>query len=157
MIELAMALAGEVRFWHWLALGLALLVAELATGSTYLLWPAVAAWIAGVALLLFPLGFAAQLGVFAVAAIALTILGRRYLRGRWLAESDAPAVNEPAQRLIGARAVAEGSFEGGVGRVRLGDTLWRAETHDPVGHGDAVEVVAVSGATLFVRRILALP
>jgi inner membrane protein len=141
-----------IEYWHWLLLGLVLLIAELATGSTYLLWPAVAAWIVGVAALVLPIGFAPQLTIFSIATIALTITGRTYIRGKWLTQGGDPHLNEPAARLIGAVAYAAGDFHEGAGRVKLADSEWRAESADPIAAGDAVTVLAVDGATLKVRR-----
>lgn len=144
-------LAG-VEYWHWLVLGLALLIAELLTGSTYLLWPAVAAWIVGVIALLFAIAFPAQLAIFSVATIALTLTGRTYVKGRWLMSGGDPHLNEPAARLIGSVAYAAADFVEGAGRVKLADSEWRAESSDPIAAGDAVSVYAVDGATLKVRR-----
>jgi inner membrane protein len=141
-----------VEYWHWLVFGLALLIAELMTGSTYLLWPAVAAWIVGVVALLVAIAFPTQLAIFSIAAIALTLTGRTYVKGRWLTPGGDPHLNEPAARLIGAVAYAAGDFAEGAGRVKLGDSEWRAECADPIAAGDAVTVLSVDGATLKVRR-----
>jgi hypothetical protein len=146
-------LLGEIQYWHWLALGLALLIAEIMTGSSYLLWPAVAAWITGVLALLLPIGWPAQVVIFSAAAIVLTLTGRTYIRGRWLTRRDGPALNEPHDQYVGQRGTAAGAFSGGVGRVRLGDTEWRAESDEPVADGALVEVTGVHGATVRVRTV----
>lgn len=147
------ALLGQIQPWHWLALGLAFLVAELASGSTYLLWPAASAWLVGLLLFFLPIGVGGQLLIFAGATIALTLTGHRYVRGRWLTQGGDPQLMEPGLRFRGRQAVAAGPFEHGVGRVRLDDTEWRAESLDAIGAGEKVEVLAVEGATLKVRRL----
>ena len=143
----------EVTPWHWFGIGLVLLIAELSTGTTYLLWPAVAAWITAVLLLLFPLPLPFQLLAFGAVTIGLTLSGRRYLKGKWL-KGDDKGLNDRGKTLVGASGVAAGSFENGVGRVKLGDSEWRAESNDAIGAGDAVSILAVEGATLkVVRRV----
>jgi hypothetical protein len=142
----------QLEFWHWLALGLALLLAELVTGSTYLLWPAVAAWITGLAAMILGVPWAAQLIIFALAAIALLLFARPLVKNRLLMGPETD-VNEPGKQLSGARAVAVQAFEQGLGRVRLGDTEWRAASDEPIAEGDAVTVTGTDGATLQVRRI----
>lgn len=142
----------EVTPWHWFGIGLVLLIAELSTGTTYLLWPAVAAWITAILLLIFPLPIPFQLLAFGAVTIGLTLSGRRYLKGKWLKGDDNKALNERGKMLVGSSGVAAGSFENGVGRVKLGDSEWRAESSDAIGAGDAVSILAVEGATLKVAR-----
>jgi hypothetical protein len=141
----------EITPWHWFGLGLVLLIGELTTGTTYLLWPAVAAWITAILLFVFPLPVPFQLLAFGLVTLGLTLSGRRYLRGKWLKGGD-KALNDRGKLLVGATAVAAGNFENGVGRVKLGDSEWRAESEDAIGAGDAVSVLAVEGATLKVAR-----
>lgn len=141
--------------WHWLALGLIILVGEFATGSTYLLWPAAAAWLVGLLLLLAPIGWPIQFALFAAATIALTLLGRAYLNEKLLGVLPGPLLNSPAQDLIGRLGVVEQDFAHGVGRVRLADTVWRAESSDSLAAGARVEIIAVDGATLKVKSAAA--
>jgi membrane protein implicated in regulation of membrane protease activity len=146
------ALLAHLEAPHWFGLGLVLLVAELATGTTYLLWPAVAAWLAGLILLFVPLALPAQLTIFAAATLVATLTGRSYLKGRLLGGGGDPLMNDRALQLVGARVVAVGVFEHGYGRVRLGDSEWRGASPDAIGPGDALVVTSVEGATLHVRR-----
>ena len=138
---------------QWLALGLVLLIAELSTGTTYLLWPAMAAWVTGLVLMFVPLPLPAQLTIFAAVTLATTLTGRTWLKGRMLGAPGDDAMNDRGRQLVGAKGIAAGVFENGVGRVRLGDSEWRGASSDAIGAGDAVEVLAVEGATLTVRRL----
>ena len=45
---------------HWLILGFALLVAEIASGTSYILWPAVAALFVGLVKLVVPIDWEMQ-------------------------------------------------------------------------------------------------
>jgi membrane protein implicated in regulation of membrane protease activity len=145
------AFLSSVGAAHWFALGLVLLIAELFSGTTYLLWPAVSAWLVGLVMLFLPLPMAAQLTVFGVATLATTLTGRNYVKGPLLGPGAA-TMNDRAAQLVGAKGQAATAFENGVGRVKLGDSEWRGASDDAIGAGDPVVVLSVDGATLNVKR-----
>ncbi|GIK50770.1 MAG: NfeD family protein [Hyphomonadaceae bacterium] len=135
---------------HWLVLGLVLLIAEMASGTTYLLWPAVAAFITALISLAGATGWLADISMFAVLVIALTWFGRPLVE-RWKKEGAASGLNERSAALIGARGVIA-NFANGVGSVKVQDTIWRAVSDEALEPGQAVVVDSVDGATLKVKR-----
>lgn len=135
---------------HWLVLGLVLLIAEMATGTTYLLWPAVAAFVTALLSLLLPTTWAQDLGLFALLVIVLTGFGHPLVQ-RWREAGRASGLNERSQSLVGARGVIT-VFDNGAGSVKLGDTVWRAVSAEPLAPGEAVEVASVDGVTVHVKR-----
>jgi membrane protein implicated in regulation of membrane protease activity len=136
---------------HWLILGLILLIAEMASGTTYLLWPAVAGFVTGVVSYTGATTWAMDVGLFAVLVIALTAFGRPLVQ-RWRNEGAASGLNERGAGLIGARGVVA-NFADGVGAVKVNDTMWRAVSAEPLEAGQAVEIAAVEGVTLTVKRV----
>jgi len=138
---------------HWLVLALVLLIAELATGTTYLLWPAVAAGVTGLIALFFPTSVYIEIGVFAGLTILLTLLGRPLVRNLRMAAENAPVLNERDKTVIGARAVAMNAFINGAGQVKLGDSVWRAQSSEAIAAGQAVEVLSVDGTTVTVKAV----
>lgn len=135
---------------HWLVLGLVLLIAEMATGTTYLLWPAVAAFFT--ALISF-LGFTtwmADIAIFAVLVIVLTIFGQPIVK-RWRSEGGASGLNDRAATLVGKRGVID-AFANGAGSAKVGDTMWRVVSDETLEAGAEVEVVGTQGVTLKVKR-----
>jgi membrane protein implicated in regulation of membrane protease activity len=137
---------------HWFAIGLAFLVAEVVTGTTYLLWPAAAAVITAAFALVMPGNPLAHWAVFAVLTLGLTLTGHTYVRGRWLKRKEHLVLNERAHTLVGMSGLADGAFAAGVGRVKLDDTVWRATSAEAIGAGERVEIVGVEGSTLLVKR-----
>jgi membrane protein implicated in regulation of membrane protease activity len=135
---------------HWLVLGLVLLIAEMASGTTYLLWPAVAAFITALISLTGLTNGVVELILFAVQVILLTWLGRPLVR-RWRNEGAASGLNERGSSLIGSRGVVA-NFANGVGSVKVQDTVWRAISEEPLEPGESVVIDAVDGATLRVKR-----
>jgi membrane protein implicated in regulation of membrane protease activity len=142
----------RVEPMHWFAIGLLFLVAEVATGTTYLLWPAAAAVVTAAFAVIFPGNPLAHWAVFAVLTLALTLTGHFYVRGRWLKRKEHIVLNERAHTLVGQSGMAEAAFVAGVGRVKLDDTAWRATSADEIGAGERVEIVGIEGSTLLVRR-----
>lgn len=136
---------------HWLVFGLALLIAEMATGTTYLLWPAVAAFLTALVSWMAPTSWSAEFAVFAALVVALTAFGRPLLQ-RWREQGGASTLNERSASLIGERGQIT-AFENGVGSVKLNDTIWRAASSEQLAPGENVEIVAVDGVTLKVKRL----
>ena len=135
---------------HWLVLGLILLIVEMATGTTYLLWPSVAAFATALVALIFPTNWIAEMALFAVLIIALTYFGHPLVK-RWRDEGAASGLNERNLTMIGKRGVVA-NFANGVGSVKIADTIWRAVSEDALEAGQNVEVAGVDGVTLKVRR-----
>ncbi|HEX8568342.1 MAG TPA: NfeD family protein [Caulobacteraceae bacterium] len=140
-------------FWVWLTVGLVILAAELATGSGWLLWPAVSAGIvAYLTLLGVDVGLPGEIGLFAVLTIAATFASRRFLKRRADVLID---VNEPG-RLVGRTGLATSDFVGGYGRVAVEGCEWAAELEgeQALPEGAKVEVAALAdGARLVVRKV----
>lgn len=139
-------------FWIWVGIGAVILTAELATGSGWLLWPAVSAGIvAYLTLLGIDIGLPGEIGVFALLTIATTLLSRRFIKPRLAAITD---VND-AGRLIGRTGRATSPFVEGYGRVAVEGCEWAAELEngEVLEEGAKIEVAALAdGARLVVRE-----
>lgn len=136
---------------HWVALGLILLIAEMSTGTTYLLWPAVAAFVTALVAWLAPVNWIAEVALFAVLMLALTYFGHPMVK-RFRAEGAASGLNERSASLIGNRGVVA-NFANGVGSVKVKDTVWRALSEEALEAGQQVEITGVDGSTLKVKRV----
>lgn len=147
----------SMPFWYWFVLAVVLLIVEISTGTTYFLWPAAAATVAGL-LDLWPLDghWRTQLLVFAVVTVVLTVFATPKVKP-WLHKSqkDHLTLNERGQQKIGKRVKVEEAFSAGEGRVRFGDSVWAAASEDGADHakGAEVEIVRVDGATLRVKAV----
>ena len=135
---------------HWLVFGLALLIAEMATGTTYILWPAVAALITSfLALVGVDSGFM-QLAIFAALTILLTAFGHPIVK-KWRDARSGRSLNERAAHMVGTRGVLT-AFANGIGSMKINDSIWRAESDETLQAGDQVEIASVHGITVKVRR-----
>jgi membrane protein implicated in regulation of membrane protease activity len=134
---------------HWLVFGLMLLIAEMASGTTYLLWPAVAAFLTALISLVGATNWVADIAIFAVLVIALTAFGRPLVQ-RWRSENNAEGLNERSKTLIGTRGVIT-VFANGAGSAKIADTIWRVVSEDALTPGQTVVIDSVDGATLKVK------
>lgn len=140
----------SLNIWWWLGLAALLLVAELLTGTTYILWPAAAAFVT--ALLASFVGWPVELLSFAVFGVIFLILGDRFVKPL-LKSGPESGLNTRATYLVGERVTVIGGFTEGRGRVRHGDTEWSAQTADgaDLPEGAKVIVEALDGTRLIVK------
>lgn len=137
--------------WAWFVLGGVLLVAEIAAPGAFLLWLGLAALVTGALAYGVALAWQAEVLVFAALAVVAVLVGRRISPAPGKA-SDRPFLNRRAEGFVGRVFTLDAPILGGVGRVRIGDTVWRVEGPD-VAAGHDVRVVAADGATLKVEPV----
>ncbi len=138
----------------WLILGVVLLVFEVLTGTTYILWVAAAALIVGVLAFFIPvIGWPVQFLLFFVLSVGLLIAGHKYFRPNMMGQEDSD-LNDRAKSMVGMRVKAIADFETGQGRVQVGDTQWRAAMDTGTAKaGDELRVSSVKGTTLMVEAL----
>ena len=149
----------HLTVWHWLAFGLVLLGIEMLTGTFDFLMIAIAAWVAAAFAWLAPDNIAdwrGQLIFFGIAAIVMVLFGRTFLSGLRGQTEEHPTLNKRMASLVGQRGIAAADFSAsGAGRIRIGDTMWGAETVDGsevIRDGDAVVVEGARMNTALVRK-----
>ena len=132
----------------WIVAGLLGCAAEMAAPGVFLLPIGLAACGTGLATEWLGLGSGSQVALFLLLT-AVLVAGVWRVRGRG---ARVDAVNAPDAGLIGRICRAVG-FEGGEGRVALGDGTWAARTADGSAPeaGAALEVVGLEGTVLVVR------
>ena len=151
-MDILVSILERLNLWAWWAIAGVILIAELLTGTTYLLWPAGAAFLTGfVAMEMAGVDWPAQLAVFAMLSLVLVWAGDRWVRPKLKLGADS-GLNDRSERMIGARVLVAANFNAGRGRVRFGDTEWSAEMADgsnPI-EGDSLVVQEVRGVILVV-------
>ncbi|MEE2525298.1 NfeD family protein [Hyphobacterium sp. HN65] len=139
-----------LNLWWWLGIAAALLITELLTGTTYILWPAASAFVT--ALIASFVGWPVELFIFAGLGVAFLVLGDRFVKPRLKSGSDS-GLNSRATYLVGERVTIVSAFTEGKGRVRHGDTEWAAKSHDgsDLAEGTSAIVDALDGTRLVVK------
>lgn len=132
----------------WVIVGVVLLILELVTGTTYILWPALAALAVGGFAFVLPIGWEMQFLLFFIISAVLLVFGHTYVRPR-VKGGEPSDLNDRARAMVGMRVKAVADFETGQGRVQVGDTQWRARLDDGNAKAGAeLRVVKVDGTTL---------
>lgn len=134
--------------WTWWIAGLALLILELLAPGTFFLWFGVAAIITGIVAMVADFGWQTESIVFAVLAIVLVVVGRRYFSYDWR-RSDQPLLNDRAARLIGRDYILAEPIVGGAGKLKIDDSNWRITGPD-LPSGTKVRVTGHDGTMLTV-------
>jgi membrane protein implicated in regulation of membrane protease activity len=118
-MEFLVTVLERLGLWSWWAIAGVILIAELLTGTTYLLWPAAAAFVTGfIALEFLNVGWPVQLGFFAILSVVLIWAGDRWARPAFQTGIDS-GLNDRSQRMVGQRVVSVAEFQAGRGRVRF--------------------------------------
>lgn len=138
-------LYAQHAFWVWLALAAAVLAAEVATGSGWLLWPAASAAVVALVSLVSD-SAALEIGAFAVLTIVSTLTARRFWPRRPEMADD---INDNVARLVGHEGRAASAFAHGAGRVLIDGKEWAAELdgEGELAAGTEVEVTGLSGGS----------
>lgn len=149
--NMIVALLESMNGTKWVIMGVLLLILELVTGTTYILWPAIAALAVGLLTFVLPFGWEMQLLLFFILSSVLLVFGHTHIRPR-MKGGEPSDLNDRARSMIGMRVRAISDFELGTGRVQVGDTQWRASMEEGNANaGDELRVLSVKGATLAVE------
>jgi membrane protein implicated in regulation of membrane protease activity len=142
-----------LTFWHWMVLGVILVVLEILLPGIWFLWLGLGALTTGlIVLIISDLSWQVQSVVFCALSVISVIVGRLIMRSR--TPEDHPTLNKRAAQYIGKVYILEDSTQRGHGRVRIGDSIWHVQLVDPateLAAGDKVTVTGVDGATLQVE------
>jgi inner membrane protein len=135
--------------WLWMIGGVLLLAAEILLPGVFMVWIGIAAIVTGLFALLFGIGLAGQLGLFALYSVLAVLVGRRFYAVQGTVSSD-HQLNEPGARLVGRRVMVVQAVDEDSGRVRVGDSEWSARG-GPAQPGDRVRITGVEGNCLIVE------
>ncbi|HKC03814.1 MAG TPA: NfeD family protein [Sphingomicrobium sp.] len=141
--------------WLWLIGGVLLLILEVIAPGFFLVFIGAAAIATGLFTVLFGLGTAAELALFALYAVIAVMVGRKFYANRTDDSTD-PLLNDRVGRLVGKSVTVVAAVDEHGGRVRVGDSEWSARG-GPAKIGERVRITGVDGNCLKVEAERALP
>lgn len=142
----------QFAFWYWWVLAVVLLILEMFSPAAFFMWIGFAAGATGVFAWLMPvLTTTQQTLIFAVLSVAFLVIGKIWFKKKPI-ESDHPTLNRRGEDLIGQVFTVEQAIADGSGRVRVGDSSWKAVGAD-VKKGAQVRVVSVDSNILSVEQV----
>ena len=143
---------GELGPWNWVAIGLVLLVLEIAIPGVFLLWFGMAAIAVGALSIMFQNAsfwpWEAQIVIFLLLSLVLAYFGKRMMDKGDV--TDQPLLNKRSEQLIGRTATLGEPIKEGYGRIRLDVSQWRVKGPD-LPAGARVIISGVDGGELIVE------
>ncbi|TNF07792.1 MAG: NfeD family protein [Gammaproteobacteria bacterium] len=147
----------ELAAWHWLVLGILLVIMEIFVPSFTILWFGLGALVVGVVLWPFPESpLALQLLVWIVASCLFAILWFKYFKPRMIDKTTAGIAREAAVGESGQVIKAPVGESRGVVRFAipiLSADEWEFICEQDVAVGDRVFIKEFSGNTLIVVKL----
>ena len=150
MQSLTNGLFDDLQFWHWWVFAIVLVILEVFSPAAFFMWMGIAAGAPGLALLVLPeMSWQLQFILFSVASIVAILVGRTFF-SRKSANTDDPTLSQLEHELTGKTYEVEKAIINGSGRVKVGESTWKAQGPDCEA-GASVRVVGVKGAVLLVE------
>ena len=147
-----MNLIAELVYWHWLLLGVILIILEVFSPGAYLLWLGLAAGATGLLVVFVPdLPWQAQSLIFALLSLGTVLGARQWLRKHPI-KTDQPTLNRRGEQYVGREFTLQAPIEHGQGKIQVDDTRWKVHGEDSPA-GSRVQVVGVDGVVLEVKRL----
>ncbi|HRH80703.1 MAG TPA: NfeD family protein [Thiobacillaceae bacterium] len=144
----------ELLWWHWIVLALVLVGIEMLTPTFFLMWFGLGALLTGLLVTFVPLGFAAQLLIWAVTSLIMTFVWLKYFKN-----PDRTRVGQAKEGVLGSTGlVSKAITDLGQGEILfqrpvLGADRWPAIADAPIPAGVKARVVDVLGQTLKIEQL----
>lgn len=146
----------EILWWHWVVLGIVLMLLELAVPAFFLIWFGAAAVVVGIAVVAFPsFPFAWQVITWTACSIALVWFWFKVFKPGFhktrVGMSKGALVGEIGLVIKDMRPFEKGQIR--FQKPVLGDEVWESIAEDEIRVGERVRVLDVEGNLLKVGRI----
>lgn len=147
----------QLTHWHWLTLGLLLLIAEAFGAGGFLLGAAIGSLVSGLFIYLMDsafswhMGWQGQILLNAALCTLFSLLYWRYFRND-AANEERPELNHRAAQFIGKKLVIKNTIEF-EGRIQIADTLWKVKSDTVLKAGDHAEVIGADLDTLTLNKL----
>jgi len=136
----------SIVWWHWIILGLVLIISEMATGAFISLGFGIAAVVVGIIDIIIPLGFTYQLGVWIVLSLIIVFALFKWFKSQ-------PTISSTGQSDYGfdtLGTVTQVIHPHKRGKVIfdtpvLGNTEWHATANQELVEGSRIKIVEVNG------------
>ena len=142
------------EWWHWVVLGLCLVMAEILITAFFAIWFGIGALIVGGVMLGLPsLSLAAQMLLWALVSSMLTVFWFRYLKPRTITAagtSTAQAIGEVGLLVSDLSPDTRGQAH--FQKPVLGSDRWECYATEKIPAGSRIRIVAVEGSYLKVEK-----
>ncbi|MCB1960304.1 MAG: NfeD family protein [Rhodocyclaceae bacterium] len=138
----------DPAWWHWVVLGIVLMLAELALPAFFIIWFGLGGILVGLVMVFAPgLSLTTQILLWTAASVALTVLWFRVFRSDHhttrVGQASGAAIGE-----VGLLTHPVAPFQPGQVRFQkpvLGAEQWECRAEEAIAAGERVQVVSVQG------------
>lgn len=144
----------QLQAWHWLCLGIVVLLGELLGAGGFLLGIGASAILVALLKFLMPdLVWYWQFIIFGVLSILLTLIYWKRFKN-FNEKTEQPLLNSRIQNLMGRQTALIKAIENGQGKVQIEDALWTVSSTQNLPIGTIVKVTGADGMVLLVEPVL---
>lgn len=136
----------------WLIAGFVLLILEVFIPGVFLMWWGLAGIVVAGLVALTAISTSWQFIVFAILALIFSFLWWRYQSQQDKKANDDSNLNQLDHAMLGKQGVVAEVLANGTLRGKFGDTTWKVQGEN-LNVGDRIEVVAVQGINLDVKKV----
>jgi membrane protein implicated in regulation of membrane protease activity len=142
-----------ILWWHWIVLGVALLIWDMSMGTFFILGLGVAAIIVGVLDIFLDLSFTVELAIWMI--LSVLVIAAWF---KWFREEPVTESGQSNYRLDTLGVVMEDIQPHSRGKVTfdtpvLGNTSWHAISKVDIDKGTRVKIVQINGQLIEVKPI----
>lgn len=144
---------GDFQWWHWVVLGIVLMLSELFIPTFFIFWFGISAMVTGLLSLLLPLSLAGQLLSWTILSIILVFAWFRFFK-----QPDKTKSGLSREAFIGQRGlIIKDVSEMSAGEIRfqrpiMGSDRWPVISDDTIKTGEKALITDIIGQTLKVER-----
>ena len=142
----------DLLWWHWVAFGLILVIAEIVVPLFVVIWFGLAAIMIGLMGLFIVIGFIPQFALWIGLSLIFLLLWFKYFQQTNLTESGQADFRFDTRGMV-TNAITHGER----GKVRfeapvLGSSEWGATSDENLNIGDIIRIVDVNGQLIKVKK-----
>lgn len=141
-----------VLWWHWIILGILLIIMELGIGTFFILGLGIAAILVGILDLLIGLSFTGALGIWILFSILTIIIWFKYYKETTISTSGQSNRGLDTLGTVSKEINANGRGEVIFDAPVLGNTKWHATSKDNIEIGTRVNIAEINGQLITVEK-----
>ena len=147
----------EMLYWHWLVLGLLLIVAGIFVPSFTILWFGLGALVVGVLARMVKMSFSVQVLLWTISSVLFTVLWFKLLKPKMEDRKNSGLARESAIGEAGQVIKLPAGQTNGKLRFTtpiLGEDEWEFNCDTEVALGDRLHIKEISGNVLVVAKLI---
>lgn len=141
-----------ILWWHWIILGILLIIIELGIGTFFILGLGIAAILVGILDLLIGLSFTGALGIWILFSILTIIIWFKYYKETTISTSGQSSRGLDTLGTVSKEIKANGRGEVMFDSPVLGNTSWDATSKNDIEIGSRVTIKEINGQLIVVEK-----